>query len=76
MAEMKRHNSKKRQNIILKRQKTMEKEAKRHKTGNEETIQITETDIMDMINKLEEQAFMDGYSYAIRLLKESIKKND
>lgn len=58
MAEMKRHNSKKQQNIILKQQKTMEKEANWHKTGNEETIQITEKDIMDMINKLEEQAFM------------------
>ena len=74
MAEMKRRNSKKQQNIILKQQKTMEKEANWHKTGNEETIQITEKDIMDMINKLEEQAFMDGYSYAIRLLKESIRK--
>lgn len=76
MAEMKRHNSKKQQNIIPKLQRTMRKDAKRHKTSNDGTIQITETDIMDMINKLEEQAFMDGYSYAIRLFKESIKKTN
>lgn len=76
MAEMKRRNSKKQQNIMLKLQREIRKDVKQDKTVNEGTIQITETDIMDMINKLEEQAFMDGYSYAIQLLKESIKKND
>ena len=73
---MKKRNSKRQQNIMLKLQREIRKGVKQDKTGNEGTIQITETDIMDMINKLEEQAFMDGYSYAIRLLKESIKKND
>ena len=70
---MKKRNSKRQQNIMLKLQREIRKGVKQDKTGNEGTIQITETDIMDMINKL---AFMDGYSYAIRLLKESIKKND
>lgn len=71
---MKRCDFKQQQNIILRLKRKIKRHVKQDKQSHKKTVQIAGTDIAEMINKLQQQSFMEGYCYAIQLLKDGIRK--